>query len=283
VINEHMMNQYDQDGYLIVRNLFSAAEVEKYINHFMNLRTTGSYPLDNSGVDTSKTDPLLNYPRMTHMQRWDQISLAWLIDDRMNQCLTQLLGKEPYAVQEMLYFKPPGSRGQALHQDQFYLKVQPGTCMGAWMALDPSDEENGCLRVVPGTHNLSILCTEKADTTFSFTDVAVPVPEEMDIVPLIMAPGDVVFFTGSLIHGSHPNTTHDRFRRALVGHYIMGEAEQVGAYYKPVLRMDGTAVELNTSEGGGPCGIWVTKAGEPEVKLQEAGDWQPERQGIKSS
>ena len=41
-----------------------------------------------------------------------------------------LLGREPYAAQTMFYFKPPGARGQALHQDQTPLRVQPGTCLG---------------------------------------------------------------------------------------------------------------------------------------------------------
>ncbi|HRJ41757.1 MAG: phytanoyl-CoA dioxygenase family protein [Caldilineaceae bacterium] len=57
--------------------------------------------------------------------------------------MTALLGAEPYAVQTMFYFKPAGARGQALHQDQYYLRAQLGTCMAAWMAVDDCDEENG--------------------------------------------------------------------------------------------------------------------------------------------
>ena len=76
----------------------------------------------------------------------------------------------------MLYFKPAGARGQALHQDNFYLRAQPGTCLAAWMALDPCDEANGCMQIVPGSHRWPLLCTEKADTGASFTDVTVPLP-----------------------------------------------------------------------------------------------------------
>jgi hypothetical protein len=32
----------------------------------------------------------------------------------------------------MIYFKAAGARGQALHQDQYYLRVNPGTCCAAW-------------------------------------------------------------------------------------------------------------------------------------------------------
>lgn len=262
---------YQRDGYIVARNLFSRAEAEGFIDHYMRLRASGTYPGDFAGVDPQSQDPLKRYPRMIHMHRWDEVSLRWLLEPRLRACLHALLGSDPYAVQTMLYFKPPGARGQALHQDQFYLRVQPGTCIAAWMALDPCDEENGCMQVVPGSQNLPLLCTQKADTTQSFTDVTVPVPSNMKIVPVIMEPGDVLFFNGSLIHGSYPNRSRDRFRRSLIGHYIVGDAEKVAQFYHPVLRMDGTAVELGVSEHGGPCGIWVSREGMPVVEMVEAG------------
>ncbi len=107
--------------------------------------------------------------------------------------LTGLLGRDPYAVQTMIYFKPPGARGQALHQDNYYLRVQPGTCIAAWMALDACDTANGCLQVVPGSHKWPILCTVPADTTQSFSDVTVPIPIGTPVVSIRMNPGDVLF------------------------------------------------------------------------------------------
>jgi ectoine hydroxylase-related dioxygenase (phytanoyl-CoA dioxygenase family) len=198
---------------------------------------------------------------MIHMHRWDDLSRQWVLDPRINACLTGLLGREPYAVQTMIYFKPPGARGQALHQDNFYLRAQPGTCMAAWLPLDDCDEANGCMQVVPGSHTWPLLCTTKADTRVSFTDVTVPLPPDATAHPVPMAAGDVLFFNGALVHGSYPNTTTDRFRRALIGHYIEGAAEQVAEFYHPALRMDGTPLELERSAGGGSCGVWVERDG----------------------
>ena len=166
-----------------------------------------------------------------------------------------------------MYFKPPGSRGQALHQDQYFLKAHPGTCLAAWLALDPCDEANGCVQVVAGSHRWSILCTTKADTTISFTDVTVPLPEGQKACPVLMEAGDVLFFGGSLVHGSFPNTTADRFRRALIGHYVSGDAEHVTAFLQPVLHLDGTMVTLKVTEPGGPCGVWVEKDGHPVIEM----------------
>ncbi len=262
------VQSFRERGHVTVSGLFSGAEVERFRDHYMEMRHSGSYPGDFSGVRAENSnDPLKQYPRLIHMHRWDQLSLGWLLDARLAAVFRQLLGAEPLAVQTMLYFKPAGSRGQALHQDQFYLRVQPGTCIAAWMALDDCDEENGCLQVVPGSHALPVLCPVDADTSQSFTDVTVPLSADMQPAPVIMRAGDVFFFNGQLIHGSYPNRSADRFRRALIGHYIDGDAEQVASYYHPVLRFDGTTVELDVSQGGGKCGVWVGEDGEEVVEM----------------
>jgi ectoine hydroxylase-related dioxygenase (phytanoyl-CoA dioxygenase family) len=267
MLTEEHKEFYHENGYVVVRGLFSQDEVASYRDHYMTLRKRGSYPGDMAGVDATSSDPLKRYPRMIHMHRWDDTSLRWLIDDRINHVLSGLLGREPYAVQTMLYFKPPGSRGQALHQDNFYLRAQPGTCMAAWMALDYCDEANGCMQIVPGSHTWPLLCSEKADTKVSFTDVTVPLPEDAHSQPVVMQPGDVLFFNGALVHGSYPNITQDRFRRALIGHYIEGSAEQVSQFYHPALRMDGQPLELEVSQGGGTCGVWVERDGAQVVEM----------------
>jgi phytanoyl-CoA hydroxylase len=267
MVPENAVQSFNENGYYIARGLFSPDEVEFYKGHFMRMRESGTYPGDFGGIDIGSTDPLKKYPRMIHMHRWDETSLNWMIEPRINAHLTALMGREPYAVQTMLYFKPPGARGQALHQDQYYLRVQPGTCIAAWMALDTCDEENGCLQVVPGSQEWPLLCTVKADIQQSFTDVTVPIPEGTEIRPMIMQPGDVMFFNGQLVHGSTPNKTGERFRRALIGHYIAGEAQEVAKWYHPALRMDGSVIELDTSEGGGSCGIWVDENGTPVIEM----------------
>ncbi len=258
---------YQEHGYVVVAGLFAPAEAARYREHYMALRRHGAYPGDLVGADPASNDPLRRFPRMIHMHRWDDVSLRWVLDARLNACMSGLLGREPFAVQTMLYFKPPGARGQALHQDNFYLKAQPGTCMAAWMALDDCDEANGCMQIVPGSHTWPLLCTTKADTSVSFTDVTVPLPPGVQAQPVRMAAGDVLFFNGALVHGSYPNATADRFRRALIGHYIEGAAEQVAQFYHPALRMDGRPLELAVSQGGGACGVWVERDGQPAIEL----------------
>ncbi len=267
MLTAEQKQQFDQRGYVVAQSLFSQEEATAYRDHYMELRNHPMCSRD-TRIKSAKTgDPLLEYPRLMQMHRWDQTSLDWLIAPRINAWLTGLLGREPYAVQTMHYFKPPHARGQALHQDNYYLRVQPGTCIAAWMALDPCDEANGCLQVVPGSQDWPILCTVKSDTTQSFTDVTVPIPDGTPVEPVIMAPGDVLFFNGQIVHGSLPNTTDDRFRRSLIAHYIEGDTEKVARWYRPVYRMDGSVVELGVSDKGSQCGIWVSEDGEPIIEV----------------
>lgn len=259
---------FDRDGFAVARQLFSRREAGRYRGHFMALCRRSPCPHEVADAGTPADDPLRRYPRMIQMHRWDPVSLEWLLDARIGDRLLALLGRLPFAVQTMCYFKPPGSRGQALHQDNFYLRASPGTCVAAWLALDRADEANGCLLVVPGSHRWPILCTTAADTTRSFTDITVPLPAGTPLRPVPMEPGDVLFFNGSLVHGSNPNRTARRFRRSLIGHYIQAEAHQVAGYYHPALAMDGTELRLVVSAGGGPCGEWADgPGGQPVIQM----------------
>ena len=267
MLTDKLIEFYNANGYVVVPGLFSQAEVADLLDHYMTLRKSPQ-PRDDTGVDIGSEDPIKRYPRMIQPQRYDERTRHWMLDPRLNKCLTGLLGNEPFAAQTMVYFKPAGSRGQALHQDNYYLRVAPGTCMAAWLALDDCDDDNGCMRVVPGSHTWDILCTIDADTKISFTSVTVPLAEGQDSVPVHMKAGDVLFFNGSIVHGSNPNKTSDRFRRALVGHYVEGTSEQVSKGYQPLVRMDGSLLELPRSElGGATCGVWVEKDGSPAIEM----------------
>src|SRR5207244_12673381 len=97
-------------------------------------------------------------------------------------------------------------------------------------------------QVVPGRHHWPVPRTTPADTRLSFTDVTVLLPPHQEIHPVLMEAGDVLFFHGRLVHGSLPNTTPNRFRRALIGHYISGDAEQMTAVLQAVMLMVGPLV-----------------------------------------
>lgn len=250
---------FNTRGFLVVRGLFHATEVRELLENFMQMHAGGAIPGCFTPVPASeaKGDPLKLYPRMMHPHRVNDIALRYLLDDRIAAILSGLFGEEPLAAQSMLYFKPAGARGQALHQDNFFLKVEPGTCIAAWVALDRVDRENGGLEVVPGTHTMDIFCPEEADTSVSFSGDYVPVPPGLEAVPVDMEAGDVLFFNGSLVHGSEPNRSADRFRRTFIGHYIGRSSDRISSWYRPILTMQGEEVVVAENTDGGPCGVEV--------------------------
>lgn len=248
--------EFESTGFRLVPSLFTDREVARYRSHFMTLRANACSG-DEVDIDLGSSDPLQHFPRMMQPHRWDSTAKDFLLEPRIDAWLSKLLGASPIAVQTMVYFKPPGARGQALHQDNFYLMASPGTCAAAWLALDECNEENGCMLVVPGSHNEPVLCLDEADTTTSFTDVQVPLPPGLSAVPVHMKPGDVLFFNGQIIHGSGPNRSESRFRRSLIAHYVEARAEHVSHFYLPAYRMDGTEAALRVAKGGDTCGRYV--------------------------
>ena len=51
MLTQAQLQDYERDGYALVRGLFSREEVEGLIDHYMALREAGSYPGDFQGVD----------------------------------------------------------------------------------------------------------------------------------------------------------------------------------------------------------------------------------------
>ncbi len=249
------IHQYHHDGYLIVRALISTEEVDAINAHFLAMHDNPPrdhyQPLDSREAGG---DPLKMYPRIMQPHRWDNFARRYLLDSRIWSILQQLLGEEPVAAQSMYYFKPAGARGQALHQDNFYLNVKPGTCIAAWIALDRCDSDNGGLQVIPHTQNIEVVCPEKSDADLSFSPNYVAPPPGAEPVSADMGPGDVLFFNGNVIHGSLPNRSATRWRRSYICHYMADSDREIAQSYFPLMNADGHEVLRAVAPGGGPCG-----------------------------
>lgn len=226
---EELKRFYEENGYGVRRGLFAPDEIERMIAHYMKLNAQGSHPGDFPGVarrtDSDRPDPLRKYPRLIQMHEYDRETQRWMSDPRLTETIAALIGQPPRLIQTMLYYKPPGSRGQSFHQDNLYLRTEP--ICAAWVALDPADAQNGAMQMVPGTHRMGLLPPEPADTDLSFTDSQSQLPQDRTRVVIDMGPGDALFFGGYTAHGSMPNTTSDRFRRAFICHYEGIDAKRI--------------------------------------------------------
>lgn len=271
-LSDQQIALFREQGYLIVHGLLNAQQIAEIRDTFMeagrNGPVEGLSEFRHGGRDAySPTDPLSKYPRMMHPHlHMDKpvgpLARKYMLSPAIGQVLEDLMGEEPLAVQSMFYFKPPGARGQDLHQDNYYLRVSPGTCMAVWIAIDDADPDNGGMVLVPGTQDMQVVCPDKADPTKFFTTEHVDVPPGKKEVPAILKAGDVLFFNGSVIHGSDPNTSKDRFRRALICHYVPAGTRELSHWYRNPTRFNGQTLEIANATGGGPCGT-VTEATAP--------------------
>lgn len=216
--------QYRDEGYTIVRGLLARERIAPMIAHYMALRAEGPKPGDMGGDARNPADPLNRFPRFINQHRWDTLSGTWCRDPALAAVAAAAIGQEAVLNQSMLYFKPPGARGQAMHQDQQYITIDP--LVGVWVALDRADRANGGMVVVPGSHRRGILPVAQADTSTSFVGGGTIIPADLAEVGIDLEPGDALVFAGATVHGSYPNTTTDRFRRSFICHFVGAQAEK---------------------------------------------------------
>lgn len=255
---------FEADGFVHVRQLLDTSDVDA-IREAFTAQNQRDHSLLSATEVFDEADVLRRYPRIIQPHRRSDLDVGriarrYLTDPRIAAVLATLVGPV-HGAQSMFYFKPPSARGQAMHQDNYYLRAAPETCYAAWVAVDDCDDENGALSVVPGSHRMEVVCPERADASESFTTDLVRPPEGMTAVQTRMVAGDVLFFHGSLVHGSRPNTSATRFRRSLILHYIPVASVEIAEGYLPLVDLaTGGDVRVAAAVGGGPCGTeWTTE------------------------
>ena len=240
---------FERDGCLTVRGLLPPEEATALRDYYMDIHARRSIP----GYDDRllETDILREYPRLVHPHRTDELSRRYMLDVRIESVLEELFGEAPLAIQSLVYYKPPCGRGLGLHQDQPTIHASPGTCIACWIALDRADAENGAMLIVPGSQRLGVLPLDfEANETEFFNVESLRVPEGYRVEPTELAPGDALFFSGLVIHGSYANRSPDRFRRCFIGHYVARSTQSLAKFYHPPLAFSGEEVSCGVASRG---------------------------------
>ncbi len=116
------------------------------------------------------------------------------------------------------------------HQDANYWGLHPPNITTAWVALSDSTPENGCMRVIPGSHKTPALPqtdTYATDNALSRgQEIAVAV-DEARAVDFVLKPGEMSLHHASIIHGSRANDS-DRPRIGIAIRYITTDVVREG-------------------------------------------------------
>jgi len=149
---------------------------------------------------------------------------------------TQVISPNIKAATAQLTFKLRGNtQSFAWHQDNSYGELDPYNAISCLTALDDSDEDNGCLWLVPASHKQG-----QADYVYSIEDQANRRVVELDVddslaVPMPLKAGYCLFFHCHMLHKSAGNNSKDRDRRILFMRYADADAVEVGNDRKPRL------------------------------------------------
>src|SRR3954471_766196 len=185
LITPAQVAQFSEAGYCVVDAVYSAAEIDAIDAFFEDFKRLGHSIYDN-GHKFEEVDPAKVQLRAMHPHRYSERAKSWALHPRVASVLATLLGRDPLLAQTMYYFKPPGAKGQGMHQDNFYLLAAPATCIAAWTSIDGADVDNGCLYVVPGSNRKDIHCpTDGSEAWLGYGDSHIkPFPRDAKPVPV---------------------------------------------------------------------------------------------------
>lgn len=206
---------YDNDGFVIIRNLFSPAEVQelkdevdRYIRDVVpTLPRTAAFFDDYSRPETLR--------KMQSLDRHDDGFHRFMNTGRHVPLLEHLI-RDRFAPQGLEWFNklPFDENFTPPHQDGFYWCRKPMIGCSLWIALDPVDESNACLYYAKGSHRNEIM-PHVGSGVIGFSqglpDWDRNAPEA---TACIMNPGDAVAHSAHVVHWSGISTT-DKPRRAL--------------------------------------------------------------------
>lgn len=217
-LSEAQLQQYDQDGFIILRDWFDEATVQAFSQAADKL-------LENAGP-IIYGNPRIQVDQIAETTRVRQVypvidiseTFARLAQDaRMLDPFRSLFNDTPVLFEDKLNYKyPSGGSPFPMHQDYSYWQEYSPQLTTALIYIDRATEENGCLEVVPGWHKKGLLPVEKLKVGQSVDDYVSP--KVLDPSLAIKVPGSagtMILFSCFTPHSSGPNLSNS-FRRAMI-------------------------------------------------------------------
>ena len=135
----------------------------------------------------------------------------------------QLIGTD-FALWNSSFFAKPARVGTKTpwHQDGEYWPIRPLATCSVWIAVDPSTPENGCLRVIPGSHRRRELGKHDYNGAEGLSlplEIRQDEYDESSAQDIVLKRGQISLHDVYLIHGSEPNRS-GKPRRGMTLRYM---------------------------------------------------------------
>ncbi len=203
------IEQFHRDGFLCVRGMYNAKEMEEISDWTDEVASAPEIPGHYMMYfEPSQQDGTRIISRIEDFVSFHEGFAALTTRRRMYEAVSELLGENAVLFKDKINFKLPGGTGFEEHQD-----VQAGwddyssVHITAMIAIDATNAQNGSVELIPGMHKQGLLGKKWAPLTADDTANGV-------YQPVHCQPGDAVFFDSYAPHRSMPNHT-DQARRVL--------------------------------------------------------------------
>ena len=155
---------------------------------------------------------------------------------RILEVMKTVLGPNVLVHGSTIFHKHPNDQKfVSWHQDSYNMKLKNFEYVTAWLALEDSIAENGCLRVIPKTHK-ELYDHQKLPEQHNLLvrGLTVDVSEvEQNAVDVELKAGEISLHHVNLIHGSKANVSGQR-RIGFAIRYISSNVSQ-GSFHHPVI------------------------------------------------
>ncbi|MGE0803046.1 MAG: phytanoyl-CoA dioxygenase family protein [Lautropia sp.] len=222
------VERYRRDGILFPIDVMPAAEAAE------NLRRLEAVEAANGGRLAGRIGqkPHLLFPWMTAIVRHPAILDA--VED--------VLGPNLFCWGGQFFAKDRSDPSYvSWHQDATYWGLSSPDVVTAWVALTPSRRENGCMRVVPGTHRTQVAHQDtfaEANLLSRGQELKVAV-DESAAVDVVLEPGQMSLHHVLIFHGSEANRSPDLRRVGFAIRYVPTYVHQTSGIKESALLVRG--------------------------------------------
>jgi ectoine hydroxylase-related dioxygenase (phytanoyl-CoA dioxygenase family) len=143
--------------------------------------------------------------------QYDEGFADYCRNDEILDMVEQVIGPD-IALWNSSFFAKPAGNGKATpwHQDGEYWPIRPLATCTVWLAVDDATPENGCLRIIRGSHKNKDLLQHETNPSTELTLNQELLKSEYDedkAVDLVLKRGQISLHDVFLVHGSEPNTS----------------------------------------------------------------------------
>lgn len=147
---------------------------------------------------------------------YDKSFLEFAKNPQILDMVEQLIGPD-FALWNSSFFAKPANGGHATpwHQDGEYWPITPLATCTVWIAIDSATVENGCLRVIPGSHRDQKLLSHHTNPSDEVTlnqQLDDHNYNEADADDIILEAGQISLHDVYLVHGSEANHSNNSRR-----------------------------------------------------------------------